>query len=152
MYSDVVTVFNRYDDSLGNITWYPTVIDGVNLQIDKAAIVAKYGAESKDNAVLNIRYQMVNGQVVIGEKPYLPPKEWERQTNDQLPNSITFTSGKEFDFFMLGDWGSEDAISEDYTIYRNGFYAYVEENYDFVFSISSVAQYKAIPHFEIMGA
>lgn len=148
MYSDSVTVFTRYEDSFGDITWYPTVIHGVNLMIDKAAIVAKYGAESKDNAVLNIRYQMVDGQVMVADKPYFPPKEWERQTNDKLPLSITFASGKEYDFFMLGDYGSTEPISDkEY----KGFFSYIKEEYDFVFSIASVAKYTAIPHFEIMG-
>lgn len=148
MYSDSVTVFTRYEDSFGDITWYPTVIHGVNLMIDKAAIVAKYGAESKDNAVLNIRYQMVDGQVMVADKPYFPPKEWERQTNDKLPTSITFASGTEYDFFMLGDYGSTEPIKdEDF----KGFFSYIKKEYDFVFAITSVAKYTAIPHFEIMG-
>ena len=148
MYSDSVTVFTRYEDSFGDITWYPTVIHGVNIMIDKAAIVAKYGAESKDNAVLNIRYQMVDGQVMVADKPYFPPKEWERQTNDKLPMSITFASGTEYDFFMLGDYGSTESIKdEDF----KGFFSYIKKEYDFVFAITSVAKYTAIPHFEIMG-
>ena len=73
MFADIITVFNSYEDSLKNLTWYPTVIHGVNLLIDKAAIVAKYGAESKDNAVLNIHYQTVDGQIMVDGKPYLPP-------------------------------------------------------------------------------
>ena len=148
MYSDSVTVFTRYEDSFGDITWYPTVIHSVNLMIDKAAIVAKYGAESKDNAVLNIRYQMVDGQVMVVDKPYFPPKEWERQTNDKLPLSITFASGTEYDFFMLGDYGSTEPIKdEDF----KGFFSYIKKEFDFVFAITSVAKYTAIPHFEIMG-
>lgn len=148
MYSDSVTVFTRYEDSFGDITWYPTVIHGVNLMIDKAAIVAKYGAESKDNAMLNIRYQMVDGQVMVADKPYFPPKEWERQTNDKLPLSITFSFGTEYDFFMLGDYGSTEPIKdEDF----KGFFSYIKKEYDYVFAITSVAKYTAIPHFEIMG-
>lgn len=149
MYSDKITLFNHYKSRLGDM-WYPTVIHGVNLLIDKAAIIAKYGAESKDNAVLNIRYQMVEGKVVLADKPYLPPKEWERQTNDLLPKSITFTSGTDFDFFMLGEYPTTEPIKDD--DYIDGFYNYVNDEYDFVFAITSVAQYSAIPHFEIMGA
>lgn len=150
MYSDTVTVFNRYVDSFKNTTWYPSVIKGVNLNIDKAAIVAKYGAESKDNAVLNIHYQAVDGQIFLDGKPYLPPKEWDRQTNDKLAESITFTSGKDFDFFMLGEYPTKEPIADD--DYVDGFYNYVNDEYDYVFAITSVAKYTAIPHFEIMGA
>ena len=149
MFTDTITVFNYYKDSLKNVTWYPTVIHGVNLLIDKAAIVAKYGAESKDNALLNIHYQTVDGQIMVDGKPYLPPKEWERQTNYMLVDSVTFTSGTYFDFFMLGEYPTTTPIADD--DYIDGFYNHVNDEYDYVFAITSVAKYTAIPHFEIMG-
>ena len=149
MYSDKITLFNHYKSRLGDM-WYPTVIDGVNLLIDKAAIVAKYGAESKDNALLNIHYQTVDKQIMVDGKPYLPPKEWSHQTNDKLPESITFASGKDFDFFMLGEYESKEPIADD--DYIDGFYNYINDEYDYVFAVTSVAKYTAIPHFEIMGA
>lgn len=149
MYDKTITLFNHYKSRLGDM-WYPTVIDGVNLLIDKAAIVAKYGAESKDNAILNIHYQTVDGQILIDGKPYLPPKEWDAQTNDLLAGSITFTSGTDFDFFMLGEYPTTEPIRDDDFV--DGFYNHVNDEYDFVFAITSVAKYTAIPHFEIMGA
>ena len=171
MFADVITVFNSYEDSLKNVTWYPTVIHGVNLLIDKAAIVAKYGAESKDNAILNIPCKhvknenakegellfhtfikckkIVDEKVVFIEKEWFPPKEWERQTNDKLADSITFASGTDFDFFMLGEYPvKEPILDEDF---RNGFFEEVKKEYDFVFAITSVANYSVIPHFEITG-
>lgn len=151
MFTDTITVFNRYVDSFKNVTWYPTVIHGVNLLIDKAAIVAKYGAESKDNAVLNIHYQTVDGQIMIDGKPYLPPKEWERQTNDKLPETITFASGTGFDFFMLGEYPTTEPILDDYDNYKHGFFEEMKEEYDFVFAITSLGMYSVIPHFEITG-
>lgn len=149
MFTDTITVFNYYKDSLKNVTWYPTVIHGVNLLIDKAAIVAKYGAESKDNALLNIHYQTVDGQIMVDGKPYLPPKEWERQTNDKLPETITFASGTGFDFFMLGEYPEKEPIFDEK--FRNGFFEEVKKEYDFVFAITSVGMYSVIPHFEITG-
>lgn len=149
MFADVITVFNSYEDSLKNVTWYPTVIHGVNLLIDKAAIVAKYGAESKDNALLNIHYKTVDGQIMVDDKLYLPPKEWERQTNDKLAETITFASGTEFDFFMLGEYPTTKPILDEE--YRNGFFEEVKKEYDFVFAITSVGMYSVIPHFEITG-
>lgn len=149
MFTDKITVFNSYVDSMKNLTWYPTVIHGVNLLIDKAAIVAKYGAESKDNTLLNIHYQTVDGQIMIDGKPYLPPKEWERQTNDKLPETITFASGTGFDFFMLGEYPEIKPILDEE--YRNGFFEEAKKEYDFVFAITSVGMYSVIPHFEITG-
>lgn len=150
MYLDTVTLFNFYSSSLGDM-WYPTIIHNANLMIDKASIVAKYGAESKDNAILNIHYQTVDGQIMVADKPYFPPKEWERQTNDKLPETITFSDGDDSDFFMLGDYGSTEPILDD--DYRDGFYEYMEKNYDYVFTITAVAKFSSstIPHFEIMG-
>ena len=172
MYSDTVTLFNFYSSSLGDM-WYPTIIHNANLMIDKASIVAKYGAESKDNAILNIHYRdikvenpeegealfhtfvkckkNVNGGSVFVEKEWFSPKEWERQTNDKLSESITFSDGDDSDFFMLGDYGSTEPILDD--DYRNGFYEYMEKNYDYVFTITAVAKFSSstIPHFEIMG-
>lgn len=149
MYSNKITLFNHYKSRLGDM-WYPTVIHGVNLNIDEAAIAQKNNFKSNDKAVLNIHYQKVDGQIMVDGKPYLPPNEWSNQTNDKLPETITFTSGVDFDFFMLGEYPTTNPIADD--DYIDGFYNYVNDEYDFVFAITSVAQYSAIPHFEIMGA
>ena len=148
MFDKTITLFNHYKSRLGDM-WYPTVIHNANLLIDKAAIVAKYGAESKDNAILNIHYQIVDGKIFVDGKPYLPPKEWERQTNDMLAESITFASGTDFDFFMLGEYPVKEPIKDE--DFKNGFFEEVKKEYDYVFSITSVAKYSVIPHFEIMG-
>lgn len=149
MYSDTITLFNRYESRLGDM-WYPTIIHGVNLQIDKAAIMAKFGSESNDKAILNIRYMNVNGQKKINGKAYLPPKQWENQTNDMLTETVTFKSGTDFDFFMVGEYGTTEPIADD--DYIDGFFNHVNDNHDYVFAITSVAEYSVIPHFEIMGA
>ena len=80
-------------------------------------------------------------------KPYLNPKEWERQVNDELPKSITFSQGNDFDFFMLGDYGSEEMIKDD----KGTFFRDIQQEYDNVYAITSVAEYTVIPHFEIVG-
>jgi hypothetical protein len=148
MYSDKITLFNRYKSRLGDM-WYPTVIDGVNLLIDKAAIMAKFGTESKDKAVLNIQYNAAGGQIIIDGKQYLPPKEWKQQTEDKLAESITFASGTDFDFFMLGEYPISEPIPD--TAFTEGFFNHMSEKCDFVFAVTSAAKYTAIPHFEITG-
>ena len=148
MYNDTVTVFNRYVDSLKNTIWHPHVLSGVNLIVDKAVIAEKYGEVSKDNAVMNVKYRFVDGNIMIGDKPYLLPKEWENQTNDKLSESITFSNeSTEFDFFMLGDYGSKEPILDE----DGDFYSEMQKRYDYVFAITSVAKYSVIPHFEITG-
>lgn len=153
MYNDTVTIFNGYDSSLG-FMWYPTVIEGVNVVMDKAAIVSKYGAESKDNVIIGIKYNLVDGQIMIGDKKWLPPKEWENQTNDMLPKTITFASGEQpSDFIYVGKWEGETPIDDaDLQYGRGGFLNYMSKNYDYVFSITGEAHYSVIPHFEVRGA
>lgn len=144
MYKDTITLFNRKPGGARGDTWYPTVIKNVNLNIDRAAILEKYGAESQDNAVLFVRYKKDGGSIVIADKPWMPPKEW-----DQTVDSITFTGGTQFDFFVKGEW--KNGIVTDAEYGDEGFYDYMNRNFDYVFAISSVSMLSLIPHFEIMG-
>ena len=147
MYKDTVTIFNRYVDSMGNTMWFPHILTNVNFNADRSVIVSKYGEESKDNAVLNVKYHIRESAKMVGIKPYLSPREWEKQVNDELPNSITFAQGNDFDFFMLGDYGSEEAIED----VKGTFFRDIQREYDNVYAITSVAEYTVIPHFEIVG-
>lgn len=167
MYNDTITLFNRYESRLGG-TWYPTVLPGVHLNMDKAAIVAKYGAQTQDSAALNIRYSieelkpgepqvkqipwLAGKKLVIGRKIWLPPDEWDAQVNDLLPSCVTFEAGNAFDFFWFGEWKGEKVISDSDYETDEGFYGYMNRVNDYVFAISSVGgPYSVIPHFEIMG-
>lgn len=145
MYKDVITLFNRKPGERGQgDTWYPTVIKNVNLNIDRAAIIAQYGPESQDNAALSIRYKTVDGNIIVAGKPWMPPKEWDR-TED----SITFASGSAFDFFWAGEWTGGIVTDADYL--DEGFYGYMNRKRDYVFAITSVSRLSVIPHFEITG-
>lgn len=119
MYGDTVTFFCFYHSMLGDM-WYPSVLHNVDLNMDKAHIIAKYGEGSADNAILHVKYHTeypttniypgqdlfpsddtfsqeddyswVTGKVImIGNKQWLPPKIWDAQTNDQLSSTLTFT-------------------------------------------------------------
>lgn len=146
MYQDTITLFNRKKKS-DNDVWYPTIIRNVNLNIDKAAILAKYGAESQDKAMLSIRYKNNEQDVLIAGKPWKPPIEWEEQVNELLPETMTFQSG---DIFMQGEWLGSNPIED--AEYEEGFYDYLSKKLDYVFLITEVSgPYVLIPHFEIMG-
>lgn len=149
MYDKTITLFNRKAERNGSV-WYSTVLRNVDLNTDKASILAKYGASSQDKAVLHVRYQNIGGRKMVGEKPWLPPTEWSEQPVEALSKVLTFASGNEFDFFWHGEWTDTEPIRDaDYT---DGFYNYMSSKYDFVFAVSSVAgPYSVIPHFEIMG-
>lgn len=145
-----MTIFNRRR-LVGRDVFYPTVLYGVDLNADKAAIIAKFGAQSADKASLHILYSMQDDAVMIGGKRYLPPKEWPRQESDEaFASSVTFTDGNGFDFFLAGAWdGGETPISDD--DYTDGFYNYLNKRCDDVYAVTSVARYSVIPHFEVMA-
>lgn len=134
MYNDTVTLFNRGDGE-----WYPTVLKGVNLNMDKAAINHQYGEKSADSAILNIPY---TGDKIVAGKPWKPPKEWDGS------DSITFQTGNDFDFFWLGEWTEGTVADADY---KGGFYQHMNKTHDYVFAISAVAWFTVIPHFEVVG-
>lgn len=149
MYTDVITLFNRKEGNEGD-TWYPSVLRNVHLNMDRAAIVAKYGATATDNAVLNVRYKNDGENKTVSGKRWMPPKEWERQLDHG--GTITFTAGDLFDFFWLGDWGSEEPVHDSDYFSDKDFYTYMNRTHDYVFAVSAVGgPYSVIPHFEIMG-
>lgn len=142
MYQNTITLFSRKPGgSMSGDTWYPTVIRNVNLQADRAAILAKYGPESKDGAYLGIHYQKSDGAIMVSGKPYMKPKEW-----DKTEDSITFSTD---DFFWEGEWTGGIVTDADYS--TEGFYGYLNRTRDNVFAVSSVAIHSAIPLIEIMG-
>lgn len=142
MYQDTVTVFNRCGDM-----WYPTVLHGVDLNVDKAAIFSRYGAQSKVKAILHIKSDRQFLFVGDSGKVYLTPKQW-RQT-DAKTVSITFADGEKFDFFMEGEWPDEEPVNDD--SYATGFYDHMDRTRDGVYAINSVSRFSVIPHFEITG-
>lgn len=150
MYEKTATVFNKYI-SQKKTYWYPHVISGVDLITDKGANIAKTGMESADAANLHVKYHTVDDTVMVGDYIWLPPKEWKKQVNENLPKSITFESG---DFFMLGTYPTDVIADENYEsgISSTGFYDFMNKNHDFVFLITNVGgPYTLIPHFEIGG-
>ena len=148
MYRDTVTLFNRYRTKSTDI-WLPTILHNVNLNADRAAMVKQYGETSKDKAVLSVRFFVEDAVKLIENKMYLPPKEWERLSGDDLSQYITFDFGNNFSFFIEGEWGDgKTPISE---ADHGGFYTYMNSQHDNVFSVSSVSAFSAIPHFEILA-
>ena len=144
MHKDTVTIFNRKKGTAqsGDV-WYPTILNGVNLNIDRAAILAKYGLDAKDGAALSVPYKIGTDGIEVAGKPWMPPKQW-----DGTEDSITFSTGG--DFFWWGEWTGGIVSDSDYG--ADGFYGFMNRERDYVFAISAVGgPYTVIPHFEILG-
>ena len=149
MYDKIITVFNKYVNQKDEIFWYPTVIKGVQLIVDKSANIEKTGLDTADTATLHVLYRISSDEKVVSDKKYLEPKKWAKKINDTLGHTVTFASG---DFFIEGEYGERMIADEDYQSRRDGgFYDYMNKNHDNVFLITNVGTYTLIPHFEIGG-
>lgn len=144
MFDKTITLFNRFHSASGDF-FYPHVIRNVNLNTDKASIIAKYGAQSKDSAILNMH--MKSG--CIGQREYVKPKEWMKLPDEIRKTKITINDDATyFDFFVEGEYPEEIVTDEDYL---DGFFAYMKNEYDDIFAVTSVAIYDLIPHAEVLG-
>jgi len=152
MYNNTVTIFNRSGKESVGFTWFPTVLHGVDLNVDKSANIQRMGTENADSAKLHVGYNPVGLAKTVQGKNYLPPKMWGAQSDEEKKGTITFSDG--VDFFMLGEY-PEEPINDDGFIAgtkASGFFDYMNKKYDFVFRVTTVGIYELIPHFEIGGA
>ena len=148
MYKDTITLFNRAGKK--NYTWYATVLEGVDLNIDKGSNIKTMGADAADAAMLSIKYTKSGEEISIGEKHYLLPKKWQEVADKN--SALTFADGD--DFFAVGNYGEGTYNDVDYMqdVNNNGFFDYMKQKHDLVFKITNVGFYNLIPHFEIGGA
>ena len=136
MYRDTVTVFCRY-----NGQWKGTVLENVDLNIDRAMMLRQYGENSQDRAKLHIKYRENNGYWV-GRNRFVSPSEYSGEEG-----TFTLAEGNNLSFFMEG---VAPILSASDASYLDGFFDYMNSHYQ-VFAVSSVARYSVIPHFEIIG-
>lgn len=147
MYQDTITLFNRTGEK-----WKAIVLPHVDLNADQAAIIAKYGAESKDKASLHVRFTpTASGDSVKGvnSKLFAVKGLKEYAGNEGTIAFRPAASGEVVDFFMVGEWDGEDTIND--SDFNKGFYNYMSATRDGVYTVTSVARYSVIPHFEILG-
>ena len=132
-----VTLFNRsFNAETEEETYYPTLLEGVDLVETKGANVSKSGMDSADAAKLFVCIDDAN-------KTYMEPKAWDALTEDEKKNYITFHSTE--DFFVKGDQTAADLPETDV-------YEWMRNNFDDVYKVTNIDKYEDIlPHFEIGG-
>ncbi len=126
MFNDTVTLFNLYNE-----TWYPTVLQGVEVQ----EVIGR--TESKDGSSPNNTCSLHIPESLIGN--YRRPKEYTGE-------GYTLQEG---DFFVIGDFSSELINENDYV---TGYATYMKDTYDGVYNINSIGIYKVIPHIEVSAS
>ena len=132
-----VTLFNRsFNAETEEETYYPTLLEGVDLVETKGANVSKSGMDSAEAAKLFVCIGDVN-------KTYMEPKAWDALTEDEKKNYITFHSTE--DFFVKGDQAAVDLPETDA-------YEWMRNNFDDVYKVTNIDKYEDIlPHFEVGG-
>ena len=132
-----VTLFNRsFNAETEDETYYPTLLEGVDLVETKGANVSKSGMDSADAVKLYVDF----GNIA---KPYLPPKEWENMPDKCKQHFLTFNPAQ--DFFIKGD-------HTDLEIPESEAYGWAHDNLDSVYKVTTVDRYEDImPHFEVGG-
>jgi hypothetical protein len=144
MYNDIITLFNYHE---GTDKWYPLIIEGTDLTELRASSNTAMGTDNADTMELIIN---CTADKVIktksGDRCYTAPKEYANCERPQ--DCFTFTADK--DFIYCGAWPDSEPIDDDVD-FDSGFYQSVNNNYDGVYKINSVAFYGLLPHFEIGG-
>lgn len=132
-----VTLFNcSVNPGTDKETYYPTLLEGVDLVETKGANVSKSGMDSADAVKLYIDFANV-------VKQYLLPKAWDALPEEEKQNYITFHSTE--DFFVKGDH-TDVELPEEYA------YEWMHENFDDVYKVTTIDKYEDIlPHFEVGG-
>lgn len=150
MYSETITLFNHHSDRLGD-TWYPHLLTGVDLIVDRASVIAKYGPETASSAKLHIRYVNDENGISINGIPYVPYKEWHGMTTDERNGKITFnTDSDNADFFVIGDIGMTEAVFDSVEA-PDSLIERISKQMD-VYVLATVSEpYKVIKHFEILA-
>ncbi len=124
MYDKTITLYNRSHNANGD-TWYPTVLTGVNLIMDKALNVQRYGENNENSASLHVKYTLGAGNNSRGGgKKYKEPKAWAEIASEDIDEYISFKTGNDGDFFIVGDHGLEVIDDNSFT---SGFLNYAKK-------------------------
>lgn len=150
MYSETITLFNKHSDKLGDM-WYPHLLTGVDLIIDRSSVIAKYGAETASSAKLHIKYIETDNGILIDSIPYIGSREWHNLTNEEKKDYITFnTDSANPDFFVIGDIGITEPVFDSVDAY-NSLVERLNSQVNIYTLITASEPYKVIKHFEIMA-
>ena len=136
-YNKTVTLFNRsFNAETEEESYYPTLLENVNLVETKGANISKSGMESADVATLYVSLENM-------AKPYIEPKAWAELPEEEKANYITFTPTD--DFYVSGDHTGTE-------LPESNAYEYMLDNFDSVYKVTHIDKYTDVmPHLEVGG-
>lgn len=112
LFTDVMTVYNCHrDPDTEKETWNRSVIRGVQWSHNKSEI-ATSGSVQAESRVEKITVDFQ--KKYKGNKPYLPPQEYAKLSDEDRSNYWTLDAKQGKDILVLGE--SEKEVSRDYRI------------------------------------
>lgn len=134
LFNDTITIVNRYLDPLTKLDKYnKTVLEGCQWTQKTTKTVVNGTIEIDDSIEVTIPYR----------EGYLPPKQYAKIPNDEMPKYWTLNSENNLDIIVLGEIDGKVTSVAD-----------VKQQYDNVATISAVGDYTSVPylkHWKVEG-
>lgn len=141
LFTDVMTVYNYYrDPDTGEETWNRSVVRGVQWSHNKREI-ATSGNVQTENKVEKIT---IDFQRPYGNKPYLPPQEYAKLTEEERKGCWTLDIKQGKDIMVLGE--SEKEIDRDYRISK------LPNDFQYAVTVTSVSDNRNRPRLKHIKA
>lgn len=136
MFGKTVTFFCLHDGQ-----WYPRVFHDAQVSRDRGYITRTYGQTASETVAVHIKRK---GGKAEGLFDVYEPKAWKELLN--VSGTIAFNTG---DIIWLGEYDDVHPIEDDSV--PGGFLSHFRNEHDCVYTLTQVADYTEIPHWEIAG-
>lgn len=136
MFNDTVTIFTLH---AGRI-WHPAVIKGCHLIVTKSARKTQAGVDGGDTMQLHIPTR----EIAAAGFEVIKPKQYDALSDPS--GKLAFHDAT--DFFIEGEFDIGQVYDENYAA---GFYDYMNRTHEEVYMITSSAEFRFLPHWELSG-
>lgn len=143
LFTDVMTVYNYHrNPDTGKETWLRSVVKGVQWSHNKTEIITS-GNVQQETKVESITADF---QREYGNKPYLPPHEYTKLTEDEAAKYWTLNAKSGQDVLVLGK--SDKEISTEYRL------SALQNDFQYAVTVTSVSDNRNRPrlkHIKVVG-
>lgn len=143
LFTDVMTVYNYHrNPDTGKETWLRSVVKGVQWSHNKTEVTTS-GNVQQETKVESITADF---QHEYGNKPYLPPHEYAKLTEDEAAKYWTLNAKSGQDVLLLGK--SDKEISTEYRL------SALQNDFQYAVTVTSVSDNRNRPrlkHIKVVG-